>query len=748
MGMARFSQMVTAHRRRLGLTQEDVAAATGLAVRSIRDVESGRVARPRASTVRLLAEAFNLSDADRVHFIHAADPDLAASEGERPQQLPLAVPGFVGRCAELETLDSGRHPEPAKRPAVAIFTISGMAGVGKTALALHWAHRAAGWFPEGQLYVNLRGYDEADVVDPSDALRGFLEALGVPATGIPAGLDARVGLHRSLLAERRMLLVLDNARDSAQVRPLLPGAGGCVVVVTSRDELSGLIAAEGAHPIRLNVLTGTESMSLLASRLGASRLAAEPAAAADIIDSTGRLPLALSIVAARMALHPGFPLDAFAASLRPNETMLDALADGDVRAVFSWSYLSLSRPAARLFRLLGLHPGPDLTAEAAAALAGQTPTCVASSLRELTRRHLLAEHLPGRYAFHDLLRAYAAELTRSAGEADESRQARHRLFDYYLHSSYPAAVLLQPQWPTIDPVPAVPSNVRSVAKDHDAALGWFAAEHQVLLRAVRQAAETGFEAYAWQLAWALTTFFAPRGLWQEQRAAQQVALAAAERVDDLAGQAVANRLLSRAQTRLGDLDAAEKRLLRALDLHRRLDDPTGQALTLHNHAEVCYMRGRPAEGLRHGREALRLYRSVGNRAGEARALNAVGWLYAATGDYPRAIESCTEALARQRASGDHNGQAATLDSLGFAHARLGEHDRAADCYEEAIALFRESADRYHEAETLQRLGEAREATGDVPGAVDAWRRAAQILDDLGDPAAEDAHRTLSRLSPP
>ncbi|WP_309223311.1 tetratricopeptide repeat protein [Micromonospora sp. CP22] len=748
MGMARFSQMVTAHRRRLGLTQEDVAAATGLAVRSIRDVENGRVARPRKSTVRLLAEAFNLSAADRVHFIHAADPDLAGPEGERPQQLPLAAPGFVGRCAELATLDAGRPTEASTQPTVAIFTISGMAGVGKTALALHWAHRASGWFPEGQLYVNLRGYDEADVVDPSDALRGFLEALGVPAAGIPAGLEARIGLHRSLLAGRRMLLVLDNARDSAQVRPLLPGAGGCMVVVTSRDELSGLIAAEGAHPIRLNVLTSDESMSLLASRLGACRLAAEPAATADIIDSTGRLPLALSIVAARMALHPSFPLDAFAASLRPDEAMLDALADGDVRAVFSWSYLALSRPAARLFRLLGLHPGPDLTAEVAAALAGETPATITAPLRELTRLHLLTEHLPGRYAFHDLLRAYAAELTRTAGEAEESREARRRLFDYYLHSSYPAALLLQPQWPAIDPIPALPSNVRSPAENHDAALSWFAAEGQVLLRAVRQAAETGFEAYAWQLAWALTTFFAPHGLWRDQLAVQQVALAAAERIDDLAGQAVANRLLSRAETRLGDLDVAERRLLRALDLHRRLDDPTGQALTLHNYAEVCYMRGRPEEGLRHVQEALRLYRSAGNSAGEARAMNAVGWLYAATGDYPRAIESCSAALARQRASGDRNGQAATLDSLGFAHGRLGEHDRAAECYEEAIALFRESADRYHEAETLQRLGEVREAMSDITRAVDAWQRAAQLLDDLGDPAAEHAHQAVARLSPP
>ncbi len=746
--MVRFGQMVAAHRRRIGLTQDDVAAATGLSVRSIRDVESGRVARPRPSTVRLLADAFELSTADRARFIRAADPDAVEPPGERPQQLPLAVPEFVGRHCELAVLDSGLHEGSGGRCAVTIFAVSGMAGVGKTTLALHWAHRVSGKFPDGQLHVNLRGYDGADVMDPGEALRGFLEALGVPGPVVPASVEARAGLYRSLLADRRMLVVLDNARDAAQVRPLLPGAGDCVVVVTSREELSGLVAAECAQPLRLDVLTAEESMSLLASRLGTRRLAAEPDAAAAMIDVTGRLPLALSIVAARVALHPSFPLDTFAAGLRSDEAVPDVLTDGDVRAAFSWSYLALSQPAARLFRLLGLHPGPDLTAEAAAALAGDPVADVAPRLRELTRLHLLSEHVPGRYAFHDLLRAYAAELARSGGDADEWREARRRMLDYYLHSAYPAAVLLQPQWPAIDPVPPLPANIRSATGDHDDALAWFAAEHPVLIRAVRQAAATGFETYAWQLAWTLTTFVAPRGLWQDQLAVQRIALAAAERSGDVAGQAVANRLLARAETRLGDLDTADERLRRALDLYGRLDDPTGQAQTLHNYAELCYLRGRLDEGIRHVLDALRLYRQVGNHAGEARTLNAVGWLYAATGDYHRAIESCAEALARQRASGDSNGQGATLDSLGFAYHRLGEHQRAADCYERAVGLFRDSADRYHEAETLQRLGEARLATGDRAGAAAAWRLAARLLDDLGDPAAAHAYDQSERLSRP
>ncbi|UWP87556.1 tetratricopeptide repeat protein [Dactylosporangium fulvum] len=737
--------MVAAHRRRLGLTQEDLATATGLSVRSIRDVENGRVVRPRPSTVRLLADAFDLSADDRSSFIRAAGPDPSGLPKERPRQLPLAVPQFVGRHAELAVLDACLDEQVA-RPSVVVFAVSGMPGIGKTSLALHWAHRVADRFPGGQLYVNLRGYDAMDAVEPADALRGFIEALGVQPNRIPADVEGRTGLYRSLLAHRRMLVVVDNARDSAQVRPLLPGTGGCVVVVTSRDRLSDLIAAECAQPLNLNVLTDDESMSLLAARLGARRLAAEPVAAADIISATGRLPLALSIVAAHAAVHPGFPLDAIAAGLHADDARLDALADGDVRAAFSWSYLALSRPAARLFRLLGLHPGPDLTVGAAAALLGRSPADVTPLLRELTRLHLLTEHVPGRYTFHDLLRAYAAELTRSSEPADERRAALHRLFDHYLHSAYPAAVSLQPQWTTIDPVEPLPSNASSPARGHDEALAWFAAEHQVLVRAVRQAAETGFDAYAWQLAWTLTTFFAPRGLWHDQFVVQQSALAAAERSDDLAGQAIANRMLSRAETRLGDLDNAEARLRRALDLYGRLGDPANQAQTLHNHAELCYMRGRPDEGLVHGYEALRLYRLAGNRAGEARTLNAIGWLHAATGDYHQAITSCADALAQQRASDDRNGQAATLDSLGFAYYRLGEHKRAADCYEQAIQLFRDSADRYHEAETLLRLGEVREAMADTAEAADAWRRAARIFDDLGDPAAEDTRRRLARLS--
>ncbi|MEU4218066.1 BTAD domain-containing putative transcriptional regulator, partial [Actinoplanes sp. NPDC026623] len=386
-----------------------------------------------------------------------ADAHREPPPGRRPAQLPLAVRGFVGRATELARLDAFLAAGTGGPTTVVISAISGMAGVGKTALALQWAHRVATRFRDGQLYLNLRGYDDFEAVCPAEALRSFLEALGVADGRIPATTDARAGLYRSLLAARQMLIVLDNARDAGQVRPLLPGAGDCTVVITSRDQLTGLVAAERAQPLTLTELTDAESRDLFSAWLGSERVAREPDAFAAVIDAAGRLPLALSIVAARIAAKPAFPLTAFAAELSPRESRLDALADGDVRRVFSWSYRALSEPAARLFRLLGLHPGPDLTTAAAAALTGREPADVASALRELTRLHLAAEHEPGRYTAHDLLRTYAAELVRAHEPADAQRAALHRLYDHYLHTAFPAARLLQPQWAAITPAPPLPA---------------------------------------------------------------------------------------------------------------------------------------------------------------------------------------------------------------------------------------------------------------------------------------------------
>ncbi|MET7373288.1 AfsR/SARP family transcriptional regulator [Micromonospora arida] len=676
-----------------------------------------------------------------------ADDASAGAAPGRPQQLPLALPGFVGRSAELDLLDATLGARPERPATVDIVTISGMAGVGKTTLALHWAHRAADRFPDGQLYVNLRGYDDADAVSPADALVDFLEALGVPVGRIPNSVDARAGLYRSLLASRRMLVVLDNSRDADQVRPLLPGVGQCAVLVTSRDQLSSLTVAEGARPLTLEVLTAAESTRLLRSRLGDDRVIAEAAATSEVIESTGRLPLALSIVAARLTARPTFPIDAVAAQLRPSESRLEQLADGDVRRIFSWSYRALSTEAARLLRLLGLHPGPDLTGDAAAALLGRPRATVTPLLKELTRLHLLTEHLPERYALHDLLRSYAAELAQASDLAEERRAAARRMYDHYLHSAHPGAVLLQPTWAAIELEPPMPANVHAPMPDRVVAASWFHAEHPVLLRVLRQAAETGFERYACQLAWSLAAYLAPRGMFQEQLAAQQAALAAAQRIGDVRAQAQASRMLARALMRLGDQHAAEHHVQRALELYEQLEDLDSLALILRQYTEHCTQYGRLDEALKHSAEALRVSQLIGNRYAEARALNVKGYLHALTGDYHQAVVDCAEALAQQEAIDDRVGQAATLDSLGFAYHRLGDPARAAACYEQSVQRFQESANRYHEGLTLVRLGEAREAMADPPAAAEAWQRAIRIYDDLGDPAADVVRQLLARVAP-
>jgi tetratricopeptide (TPR) repeat protein len=625
--------------------------------------------------------------------------------------------------------------------------ISGTAGVGKTALAVHWAHQHAGGFPGGQLYVNLRGFGPADPLRPAEALRIFLDALAVPAAQIPATLDGRQSVYRSRLAGTKTLIVLDNAGGPDQVRPLLPGAPGCLVIVTSRNQLAGLIAADGAQAIVLDVLTSGEAHHVLARRLGPDRVAAEPAAAGELARLCARLPLALAVTGARAAARPDFTLTTLAAELRDTRGRLDALTTGeedatDIRAVFSWSYHQLSTPAARMFQLLGLHPGPDTTAAAAASLAGLDPGHARRLLRELTHAHLLTEHTPGRYTSHDLLRAYAAEQADANQDCEARNAAIGRVLDHYLHTAHTAALLLNPSREPICLGPALDGVTPEQLTSHQQALAWFEAEHHVLAAALALAVKSGFDACAWRLPWTMATFLDGRAEWQQYAAFQRVAIAAATRLGDTAGQAVAHRLAASACARLGDYGQARAHLADCLALYRELGDRAGEARVHQSLGWVAERQGRYTDALDHNEQALALYRAAGHRAGQADVLNSAGFCYALAGDYERAREYSRQALPLLRELGNRLHMAHAWDSVGYAEHHLGRLDEAADCYRQALGLYREVGNRYQEAVTITHLGDAYHAAGRTQEAREAWQQALDILDDLHHPDAEEVRAKL------
>jgi DNA-binding SARP family transcriptional activator/tetratricopeptide (TPR) repeat protein len=699
-----------------------------------------------------------------------ADPALGAPgpasppTAPAPRELPADVTAFAGRAAELARLDrllaapaaaagAGASLGPADgagdRPVTAavISAVSGTAGVGKTALAVHWAHQAVERFADGQLYVNLRGYDPNRAMPAADALAGFLRALGVPGQDIPPGEDERAARYRSLLADKRLLVVLDNASHADQVRPLLPGNPGCAVLVTSRDALAGLVARDGAARLDLDLLPLSDAVALLTELIGAPARA-DPDATAELARRCARLPLALRVAAELAAARPGVPLTDLAADLAGQQRRLDLLdAAGDpraaVRAVFSWSYQQLDDESARMFRLLGLHPGPDITVPAAASLAAISEAGARRMLRALARAHLIAEHLPGRYAFHDLLRAYAAEQAHAHDSQDEREAATGRVLDHYLHTAGRATLLLNPSKEPVVLAPPRPGATAGQPADYPQALAWFEQEHQVLLAAVTLAAEAGFDSHAWQLPWAMAPFLDARGRWQESAAAQRTALAAATRLGDTAAQALSGRLLANACTDLGEHDQARGHYTSSLTLYQRLGDRLGQAKILQALSLPAERQGRYADSLGHAEQALRLYQAMGDKANEAEALNDVGWYHGLLGDYQQARAFCRQALTVSAEVGHRWVEPYVWDTLGYAEHHLGNLAEAAACYQRALSLHREAGDRFYEAETLTHLGDACHAAGELAQAREAWQQALAILDDIQHPDAGQLRAKLA-----
>lgn len=665
---------------------------------------------------------------------------------DAPRQLPTASRHFSGRQGALAELDLVLDQAPAG--AVPVVAISGTAGIGKTTLVVFWGHRAAHRFPDGQLYVNLRGFDPSTAaMDPGEAVRRFLTALNVPPERIPEDVDAQAALYRSRLAGRRMLVVLDNARDSAQVRPLLPGTPGCLVLVTSRRQLTSLIAADGAHPLTLNLPTDAEARLLLSRRLGAGRVAAEPAAITEIVTSCARLPLALGLIAARAAVRPAVPLRLLADELCDTQQRWQTLTDddptSDVRSVLSWSYHILTPAAARLFRLLGLHPGQDTDALAAASLAALPVSATRSLLAELTQGSLLVEHVPGRYTFHDLLRAYARHLAHVIDSEDQRRAATGRVLDHYLHSAHRAALLLATPADPLTLGPPQQGVSPAQYADYGQAMRWYSVEYRAVLAAIDHAARAGYDTPAWQLTWAVSTFLDRQGHWHDWAVACLAAVAAAVRLADLGTQAWARRTLARAYTRLGRFNDADTELRDALGLYRESADQVGQADT-HHYLVIMLSRQNLLTGaLDHARQFLVLSRAAGDQRRQALALNAVGWIQALLGDAQSALISCEQALALHTELGDWHGEANTWDSLGYAHHHLGHYGQAVTCYRNGLTIVRNLGDRYQEADTLGNLGDTYFAMGDSPAAHGAWQQSLTILDELNHPEADQVRAKLS-----
>jgi DNA-binding SARP family transcriptional activator/tetratricopeptide (TPR) repeat protein len=673
-------------------------------------------------------------------------PATAAPQGlaERPnpRQLPRRLHGFAGRATQLaqleEVLAAGEDGA-----GFAIATLTGSAGIGKSTLALHWAHRVADQFPDGQLYVNLRGFDPNPVaMGPAEVLRGFLTSLGDPPNGLPTEVEALTLLFRSRVAGRRMLIVLDNARDAAQVRPLLPGEPSSFVVVTSRRELTGLIATEGAQLITLDVFTVAEATELMQLRLGQGRVRAEPQAVSGIVASCARLPLAIAIAAAKAVARPDVPLAAIAAELRDARSALDALTIGDeqetdVRAVFSWSYAALSPDAAALFRAFGNPLVPELSLAAAASALGTSVHHVRRVVEELVRAQLVTE-ANQRFRTHDLLRVYAAERAREA--CGLAAATTLRLVDHFLRSAWRAAVLFQPtRLAVFSFVDEVEGVTVAPLDSLDDALNWLSVELDTLCAIADGAGALGYDKYVWQVVWCIHEYLFRQGHWARWVQVGQAAVASAERTGDPMGLCVSRRGLGRAYLRLDRFADAEAELNLAVG---RADKPVAEAVTLLILHELYSRQRRHRESIAVLRRAISLYATAGRSVSEAAALNNLGWEHSQLEEFDQTFALCGRALELFERAGDRHGQAATHDTLAYAHNGCGDGAAAIRHYSRALDLRREVGDRYAESATLRRLGDTYEVLGDPDNATKAWQAAWDILEPLDHPDLADLRAKL------
>jgi tetratricopeptide (TPR) repeat protein len=675
-----------------------------------------------------------------------------------PRQLPTVPGPFAGRVEELAAMDqaldamTGPHTAAVHVPGVSgatvvISAIGGAGGIGKTWLAVRWANRQVHRFTDGQLFIDLRGFSPtAKPVRPGVAVRGFLDALGVEAGRIPKHLDAQAALYRSMVAGKRMLVLLDNAASTDQVIPLLPGTPTCTVLVTSRVKLDSLIDRYGARHLQLGTLTRDEARALLAGRLGQARIDSEPGATEELIALCGHYPLALSIAARHAHTRPSLSLAEIVSELRAlGLDMLDSDSDpaASLPTVLSWSLRSLKPEHRRVFTLLGVAPGPDIAIPAAGALTDLSATQIRKALLALEDASLLDRHAHGRYAMHDLIRGYAA----TANTIDDERTtALRRTADFYLHTADAAHRLLDPHAPSAElEVPARGTRPYPLA-DVPAALAWFDDEHANLLAVQQLAIAHDWHEQVWHLARALDKFHAQRGHRHDGLISWQAALDAAAHLPNPAARIHAQRSLGDAYSRLERHDEAIGHLSHALELAKEHNDPVERAHT-HRHLAIAWGRqGKDQQALEQARRSLALYRTFGSLAWEALELNAVGWYAARLGDYDTARTNCQAALALHQRHHNVDGEAHTLGSLGWIDHHTGHHQHAIAHYRQAIALFRDHGDIGSAVDVLADLGHPHAALGQLREARAVWRESLGLYRQLGrDTEAERVRRLLAAL---
>ncbi|GAA2803427.1 ATP-binding protein [Saccharopolyspora taberi] len=659
-----------------------------------------------------------------VHF-HGREPVA----GPPPRQLPGDVRGFVNRAQELERLDLILADRGRGRNAIATCVVVGTAGVGKTSLAVHWAHQVADRFPDGQLYVNLHGYDPGAPITADQALERFLLAMGVPADAVPADLESRAALYRSRLAGRRVLVVLDNAATAGQVRPLLPGVAGCLVLVTSRSRLSGLVARDGAYRVTLGVLHDSEAVELLRGATEGYRLPDEVSELTELARLCARLPLALRIAAERAISRPHMPLHDLIAELRDESALWEALTAGDddesdaVRTVFAWSYRALPAEAGRLFRLLGLHPGAAFSSTAAAALADLPAARTRRLLDDLVGAHLLEQPQPNRYEFHDLLRAYATNQARAEETAETTDAAVRRVLLWYLRTAEEAVQVLN-------------GSESPMFAGYQQANDWYEQERPNLVAATRVAEETGMRDLAARIPAVLRGIYANRNHFDDWFATATLALGAVRGLGDRAGEADVLESLGKAHTQSSNPAEAIRFQQAALAIRAELGDTAGE-IGPTNAIGLTHLRTR----------ALPEAREWFERAAEIAAelddeyWTATAWNNAANVDlelerFAEAAERLRQALAVFRRLGARDRVGDALRGLSHAHRGLGELDAASTAIEEAVVIAEEIQNRAREAFWLLERGRVQLALGEPHNALDSLQRAAMLQRRLGDRARE------------